>query len=210
MTRLPLTINIRFGEETWERIGLLKPGTGLFWVVTWRKGKIISRKKIINFLRTVHIFYIDPQIFFRHYVDNSYFHTKWNFDWNKKESLKNLWQRMILLSDFFQYSLVLIPKRKCLVRGSRFRCWESGTLSTIIYTRWTTRDLECHAPMVSRHLQTIKGTRTHNRIVSSALRFRTNSGFTASHCVILRHTASYSGAEGFTETNVVCWSNTCI
>ena len=55
MTRLPLTINIRFrstlartrrnyqvyGEEYWERIGLLEPGTGLLGV-TWRKGEIIS------------------------------------------------------------------------------------------------------------------------------------------------------------------------
>ena len=37
---------------------------------------------------------------------------------------------------------------------------------------------------------------------------QTNRGNTASHCVILRHTASYSGAEGFTETNVDFWSNT--
>ena len=56
MTLLPLTMNILFvstpartwwneqvfGEESWERIRLLEPGTGLL-EVTWRKGKIISR-----------------------------------------------------------------------------------------------------------------------------------------------------------------------
>ena len=31
-----------FGEESWERIGLLEPCTGLLGM-TWRKGKIISR-----------------------------------------------------------------------------------------------------------------------------------------------------------------------
>ena len=32
-----------------------------------------------------------------------------------KTSLENLWQRMIQLSEFFQYSFVLLLKRKCLV-----------------------------------------------------------------------------------------------
>ena len=49
-----------------------------------------------------------------------------------KTSLENLWQRMIQLSEFFQYSFVLILKRKCLVRASRVRCGESGTPSTIM------------------------------------------------------------------------------
>ena len=66
-----------------------------------------------------------------------------------KTSLENLWQRMIQLSEFFQYSFVLILKRKCLVRASRVRCWESGTPSTIIYTQWSSRryELGCDAPM---------------------------------------------------------------
>ena len=36
-----------------------------------------------------------------------------------KTSLENLWQEMIQLSEFFQYSFVLILKRKCLVRASQ-------------------------------------------------------------------------------------------
>ena len=66
-----------------------------------------------------------------------------------KTSLENLWQRMIQLSEFFQYSFVLILKRKCLVGVSRVRCGESGTPSTIIYTRWSSRryELGCDAPM---------------------------------------------------------------
>ena len=48
-----------------------------------------------------------------------------------KTSLENLWQQMIQLSEFFQYSFVLILKRKCLVRASRVRSGESGTPSTI-------------------------------------------------------------------------------
>ena len=39
-----------------------------------------------------------------------------------KASQENLWQRMIQLSEFFQYSFVLIRKRKCLVGVSRVRC----------------------------------------------------------------------------------------
>ena len=46
-----------------------------------------------------------------------------------KTSLENLWQRMIQLSEFFQYSFVLILKLKCLVGASRVRCGESGTPS---------------------------------------------------------------------------------
>ena len=67
-----------------------------------------------------------------------------------KTSLENLWQRTIQLSDFFfQYSMVLIPNRKCVVGGSRIRCGESGT-PTIIYTRWSSRydGIGCHAPMI--------------------------------------------------------------
>ena len=59
-----------------------------------------------------------------------------------KTSLENLLQRMIQLSEFFQYSFVLILKRKCLVGASRVRCWESDTPSTIIYTQWSIRRYE--------------------------------------------------------------------
>ena len=67
-----------------------------------------------------------------------------------KTSLENLWQRMIQLSEFFQYSFVFILKRKCLVRASRVCCGESGTPSTIIYTRWSSRryELGCDAPVL--------------------------------------------------------------
>ena len=67
-----------------------------------------------------------------------------------KTSLENLWQQMIQLSEFFQYSFELILKRKCLVRASRVRSGESGTPSTIIYTRWSSRryELGCDTPVV--------------------------------------------------------------
>ena len=56
---------------------------------------------------------------------------------------------MIQLSEFFQYSFVLILKRKCLVGASRVRFGESGTLSTIIHRRWSSRGYELgyRAPM---------------------------------------------------------------
>ena len=56
---------------------------------------------------------------------------------------------MIQLSEFFQYSFVLILKRKCLVRASRVRSGESGTPSTIIYVRWSSRryELGCDTPV---------------------------------------------------------------
>ena len=68
-----------------------------------------------------------------------------------KTSLENVWQQMIQLSEFFQYSFVLILKRKCLVRASRVRSGESGTPSTIIYVRWNSRryELGCDTPVVS-------------------------------------------------------------
>ena len=67
-----------------------------------------------------------------------------------KMSLRKLWQRMIQLSEFFQYSFVLILKRKCLVRDRRVRCGKSGIPSTIIYTRRSSRhyELGCDAPVL--------------------------------------------------------------
>ena len=66
-----------------------------------------------------------------------------------KTSLENLWQQMIQLSEFFQYSFVLILKRKCLVRASRVRSGESGTPSSIIYVPWNSRryELGCDTPV---------------------------------------------------------------
>ena len=85
-------------------------------------------------------------------MDNSYIHKKNETLIEIRTSLENLWQRTIHLSDFFQNSLVLIPKRKCLVGCSRVRCGESGTPSTIIYTRWSHwhEELGCYASMVNR------------------------------------------------------------
>ena len=74
-------------------------------------------------------------------MDNFYFYIDNETLIEIKTSLDNLWQRTIQLSDFYQYSLMLIPKRKCLVGDSRIRCGESGTPRTIIYTRWIMRDL---------------------------------------------------------------------
>ena len=69
-------------------------------------------------------------------MDNSYLHKQLNFDWNKK----NISGQFVATNDpimwFFQHLLVVIHKRKCLVGGSRIRCRESGTPSTIIYTWW--------------------------------------------------------------------------
>ena len=99
---------------------------------------------------------MDSQFLFRwptklltYHEDFSESHKKWNFGWNENIT-KNLWQRMIKLSEFFQYSFVLILKRKCLVGASRVRFGESGTPSTIIYTRWSSRryELGCDASLV--------------------------------------------------------------
>ena len=67
-----------------------------------------------------------------------------------KTSLENLWQQMIQLSEFFQYSFVLILKRMCLVRASRVRSGESGTPSTVICTRWSSwrYELGCDTPVI--------------------------------------------------------------
>ena len=56
---------------------------------------------------------------------------------------------MIQLSEYFQYSFVLILKRKCLAGASRVRFGESSNPSTIIYTRWSSRryELGCDAPV---------------------------------------------------------------
>ena len=68
-----------------------------------------------------------------------------------KTSLENLLPQIIQLSEFFQYSFVLILKRKCLVRASRVRSGESGTPSSIIYVPWNSRryELGCDTPVGS-------------------------------------------------------------
>ena len=50
---------------------------------------------------------------------------------------------------------MLILKRKCLVGASWVRCRESGTPSTIIYTRWSSRryELGCDAPVACSQLR---------------------------------------------------------
>ena len=62
-----------------------------------------------------------------------------------KLSRENLWQQMIQLSDFFQYSMVLIPKQKCLFGAGQIGCRKST-----INTQWSSRreGLGHHALMV--------------------------------------------------------------
>ena len=48
-----------------------------------------------------------------------------------KTPVENKWQRTIQLSDFFQHSLVLIPKQKRLVGAKLICCGESGASSII-------------------------------------------------------------------------------
>ena len=88
-------------------------------------------------------------------------------------SLKNFWQQMVQLSEFFQYSFMLILKRKCLVGASRVRCRESGTLSTIIYTRWSSQryELGCDAP-VAQSFSPVMGT-----VFGLSTRSRTRQNF---------------------------------
>ena len=89
-----------------------------------------------------------------------------------KTSLENLWQRMIQLSEFFQYSFVLILKRKCLVGAGRVRCGESGTPSIIIYTRCSSRRYEhgCDAPMILIEIYTFSFEKMHLQISSEKRR----------------------------------------
>ena len=116
--------------------------------VMWRKRKKYFEKKIFLNLWTVNFHFIDPQNY-SHIMRTFLNHIKNETLDEIKTSLEILWQRMIQLSEFFQYSSVLILKRKCLVGASRFRCGESGTPSTIIYTRWSSRryELGCDTPV---------------------------------------------------------------
>ena len=106
--------------------------------------KFINVSLTVHFLTLIHINYSDIMWTILIYIKNETLIET-------KTSLINLFQRTIRLSDFFQYSLVLIPKRKCLVGGSWIRCGESGTPWTIIYTRWSSwhDGLGCHAAMVA-------------------------------------------------------------
>ena len=100
----------------------------------WRKWKKYFDKCLKTNLWIVNLFFTDPQNYL-HIMRTFLNHIKNEI----KTSLENFWQRMIQLSEFFQYSFVLILKRKCLVGASRVRCRESGTPSTIIYTRSSSR-----------------------------------------------------------------------
>ena len=106
--------------------------------------KIISKKNVW----TVNFHFIDPQNYL-HIMRTFLNHIKNETLDEIKISLENLWQRMIQLSEFFQYSFVLILKRKCLVGANRVCCGKSGTPSTIIYTQWSSRryELGCDAPV---------------------------------------------------------------
>ena len=117
--------------------------------VMWRKRKKISINNSKKNIWTLNFYFIDSQT----YLNNM--RTFLNHIKNEtldeiETSLENLWQQMIQFSEFFQYSFVLILKRKCLVRASRVRSGESGTPSIIIYTRWSSRryELGCDTPVV--------------------------------------------------------------
>ena len=98
----------------------------------------------------LNFYFIDWQNYL-HIMRTFLYHMKNEILDEIKTSLENLWQQMIQLSEFFQYSFVLILKRKCLVRASRVRSGESGTPSTIIYVRWSSRryELGCDTPVIS-------------------------------------------------------------
>ena len=106
-----------------------------------------------------------------------------------KTSLENFWQQMIQLSEFFQYSFVLILKRKCLVRASRVRSGESGTPSTIIYVRWSSRryELGCDTPVVTRTRS--RFTRSKTSLMSAPKNQPMDSTRTY-HCTVLKYCGS--------------------
>ena len=111
----------------------------------WRKRKNYFDKWLKTNLWTLSFYFFDTQNYL-HIMRTFLYHMKNETLCEIKTSQENWWQRMI---QFFQYSFVLILKRKCLVRDSRVRCGESGTPSTIIYTRWSSRryELGCDAPV---------------------------------------------------------------
>ena len=70
---------------------------------------------------------------------------KWNFGWNQ-----NITRKFVATNDPIIWVFpMLILKRKCLVGASRVRSGESGTPSTIIYVRWSSRryELGCDTPV---------------------------------------------------------------
>ena len=138
-----------FGQGILEQIGLLKTGTGVLELCDVN-GKIISINNRKKNLWTVNFYFIDPQNY-QHTMRTVLNHIKNETLDEIKTSLENLSQRMIQLSEFFQYSFMFILKRNCLGGASRVRCGESGPPSTIIYTRWIRRryKLGCDAPVVS-------------------------------------------------------------
>ena len=115
----------------------------------WRKRKNYFAKLFLKKSMDCNFHFIEPENYL-HIMRTFLNHIKNETLDEIKTSLENLWQRMIQLSEFFQYSFVLILKRKCLVRASRVRCGESGTPSTIIYTQWSSQryELGCDAPVV--------------------------------------------------------------
>ena len=123
----------------------------------WHKCLGVMWRKRINYLETllkkkrctVNFHFTDPRNYL-HLMRTFLNHIKNETLDEIKTPLENLWQRMSQLSEFFQYSFVLILKRKCLVGASGVCCGESGTPSTSIYTQWNSRryELGCDAPVV--------------------------------------------------------------
>ena len=72
-------------------------------------------------LWTVKFYFIDPQNYL--YIMRTFLKHMKNETFDEiKTSLENVWQRMIQLSEFSQYSITLILKWKCLVGASRVCC----------------------------------------------------------------------------------------
>ena len=79
---------------------------------------------------------MDPYNFAIYHVENVYLQKKHETFIEIKMSLENYGNEGSNYLFFFQFLLVPIPKRKCLVGASRIRSRESGTPSTIsLYTR---------------------------------------------------------------------------
>ena len=132
-SRLPITININWTllcwvhddintclvKITWELIGLLQNGTGLLRVMR-RKGKIISRNDSWTFVYELYIFsliIIDSL----EIVDNCYSIINETLI-ESKTPLELFCNERSNHLIFFQYTLVLISKRKCLVGASPICC----------------------------------------------------------------------------------------
>ena len=119
---------VTFGQGVLERIGL-------FTIVTSALGKCDVEGKLFpsliqkTFLWTVNFYFIFPQNHV-HIMKTFLYYIK-NETLNKIETSLKVVPTKDPVIRFFQYPLVLIPKRKCLVGAGRIGCGESGILAAI-------------------------------------------------------------------------------